>query len=54
MRKIQKCPACRKTKGGKRITLINAKFVHENCAEFLENRPNEISREMNYLWYKKK
>ena len=53
MRKIQKCPACRKTKGGKRITLINAKFVHENCAEFLENRPNEISREMNYLYIKK-
>lgn len=50
---MKKCVFCRKTKGGKRITLINAKFIHEDCHNFLEYRPEAISNQMMYLYQKR-
>jgi len=53
MPKKETCEVCRKSTGGKRITLINAKFIHENCQIFLEDRPREISDIMMALYIKR-
>ena len=57
------CEVCKKKIGDKRITLTNNKYIHHrnysidrwkpNCADYLKERPREISDEMMALYIKK-
>ncbi len=57
------CEVCKKKIGVKRITLTNDKYIHHgnysidrwkpNCADYLKERPREISDEMMALYIKK-
>ena len=44
------CWFCQKKERGKKITLINAEFIHKDCATYLEERPDEITHEMQSLY----
>ena len=63
-KKKEICEVCKKNIGVKRITLNNAKFIHHgnysidrwkpNCADYLRERPREISDLVMGLYAKKK